>query len=73
MISDEPVIETSSTLTASGTFTSKTIGVRYSADYLTGMNYSDVDGTLTVQFDDGSGSWDAEETRSYDGWRKAGI
>lgn len=68
MLKKEPNIETSSILSSGNSFISETkqsYGPAESVEYIIGTVYADEDGTLRVQFDDGSDKWDGEETRDY--------
>lgn len=76
MLNESPVIETTSTLGSSSSFTSDTEAVHGSGDrveYIVGTIFADQPGTLKVQFDDGTGNWDGEETREYTASEKLGF
>jgi len=76
MLDEDPVIETSDILNDGGTFTSDPEEVHTPGDYISyiaGTVFADQDGTLKVQFDDGSEDWDGEETRDYTATEKLGF
>jgi len=78
MIFEDPIFETDSTLESSETFTSqlKEIGGtgfdEHNANYIRGTVYSDVSGTLKIQFGDGT-YWDCEESKDYTSQEKLGF
>ena len=78
MIFEDPIFETDSTLGSSETFESqsKEIGGtgfdEHNANYIRGTIYSDVSGTLKIQFGDGT-NWDCEESRDYTSQEKLGF
>ena len=76
MLNESPSIETDSTLDAGSSFTSATEAVHGASDrvmYIIGSVFADESGTLKIQFDDGSGEWDAERTRDYTASQNLGF
>ena len=72
MLKDDGMIETNSTLAADDSFTSSTVSCDEDVAVV-GTVFADEAGTLKIQFDDGSGNWDAEETREYTANEKLGF
>ena len=71
MLKDDGIIETES-LDADDSFTSSTVSCDEDVAVV-GTVFADEAGTLKIQFDDGSGNWDAEETRDYTASEKLGF
>ena len=68
MLSEIPKVKTESPLGVDSSFESAAEAIYGSGNevhYIVGSVFADQPGTLKVQFDDGSGDWDAEETKDY--------
>jgi len=76
MLGADRVIETSSPLDANNSFesvTKKVYGQGEHIERVVGTVYADQDGTLKVEFDDGSENWDGEETKDYTAGENLGF